>query len=79
MGTPNRARATGATKIAGTQILRKGLSPLATTISTARAISADTTVMVRGDSAFGSRAVVGTCQRHGRLRQRCRVASRTNQ
>jgi len=80
------------------QILRKGLSPLATTISTpgsapviaglrlragransakgagrmvaqaistARAITADTTILVRGDSAFGSRAVVGTCIRHG--------------
>jgi hypothetical protein len=88
----------GHTKIAGKQILRKGLSPLATTISTAgsapviaglrlragransakgaarmvaqaistaRAISADTTILVRGDSAFGSRAVVGTCIRHG--------------
>jgi Transposase DDE domain group 1 len=87
----------GHTKIAGRQILRKGLSPLATTISTAgsapviaglrlragransakgaarmvaqaistaRAISADTTILVRGDSAFGSRAVVGTCLRH---------------
>src|SRR6478672_3476141 len=88
----------GHTKIAGKQVLRKGLSPLATTISTAgsapviaglrlragransakgaarmvaqaistaRAISADTTILVRGDSAFGSRAVVGTCIRHG--------------
>ncbi len=88
----------GHTKIAGKQILRKGLSPVATTISTAgsapviaglrlragransakgaarmvaqaistaRAISADTTILVRGDSAFGSRAVVGTCIRHG--------------
>jgi hypothetical protein len=88
----------GHTKISGTQILRKGLSPLATTISTAgcapviaglrlragransakgaarmvaqaistaRAISADATILVRGDSAFGSRAVVGTCMRHG--------------
>jgi hypothetical protein len=88
----------GHTKISGTQILRKGLSPLATTISTAgcapviaglrlragransakgaarmvaqaistaRAISADATILVRGDSAFGSRAVVGTCMRRG--------------
>ena len=88
----------GHTKIAGKQILRKGLSPLATTISTAgsapviaglrlpagransakgaarmvaqaistaRAISAHTTILVRGDSAFGSRAVVGMCLRHG--------------
>ena len=88
----------GHTKIAGKQILRKGLSPLASTISTAgsapviaglrlragransakgaarmvaqaintaRAISAHTTILVRGDSAFGSRAVVGRCLRHG--------------
>ena len=53
----------GHTKIAGKQILRKGLSPLATTISTARAISTATTILVRGDSAFGSRAVVGTSGR----------------
>ena len=38
---------------------------VAKAISTARAISADTTILVRGDSAFGSRAVVGTCIRHG--------------
>jgi len=37
---------------------------VAQAISTARAISADTTILVRGDSAFGSRAVVGTCIRH---------------
>jgi len=37
---------------------------VAKAISTARAISADTTILVRGDSAFGSRAVVGTCIRH---------------
>src|SRR6476646_485304 len=37
---------------------------LAQAIRTARAISADTTILVRGDSAFGSRAVVGTCIRH---------------
>jgi hypothetical protein len=88
----------GHTKIAGKQVLRKGLSPLATTLSTAsaapviagmrlragransakgaarmvaqaigtaRTISADATILVRGDSAFGSRAVVGTCVRHG--------------
>jgi Transposase DDE domain group 1 len=88
----------GHTKIAGKQILRKGLSPLATTISTAssapviaglrlragransgkgagrmvaqaigtaRAIRADTTILVRGDSAYGSRTVVRTCVRHG--------------
>lgn len=87
----------GHTKIAGKQILRKGLSPLATTISTAgsapviagmrlragransakgaarmvaqaigtaRAVSDDAQILVRGDTAFGSRAVVGTCVRH---------------
>ena len=36
-GTPNRARRYGHTKIAGKQILRKGLSPLVTTISTEHA------------------------------------------
>jgi hypothetical protein len=88
----------GHTKIAGKQILRKGLSPLATTISTpgsapviaglrlragransgkgagrmvaqaigtARTISPDTTILVRGDSAYGNRTVVRTCVRHG--------------
>jgi hypothetical protein len=88
----------GHTKIAGKQILRKGLSPLATTISTpesapvisgmrlragransgkgagrmvasaistVRAISPDTTILVRGDSAYGNRTVVRTCVRHG--------------
>jgi hypothetical protein len=87
----------GHTKIAGKQILRKGLSPLATTISTprsapviagmrlragransakgaarmvasaigtARAVSDNAQILVRGDTAFGSRAVVGTCVRH---------------
>jgi hypothetical protein len=88
----------GHTKIAGKQILRKGLSPLATTISTAqaapviagmrlragktgsakgagrmvaqaivttRAAGCDGEILVRGDSAFGGRAVVGACRRHG--------------
>jgi hypothetical protein len=87
----------GHTKIAGKQVLRKGLSPLATTISTpdcaplvagmrlragktgsgkgagrmvaqaigtVRAVSAHATILVRGDSMYGSRAVVGTCVRH---------------
>ena len=36
MDTPNRACSYGHTKIAGKQVLRKGLSPLATTISTPR-------------------------------------------
>ena len=81
----------GHTKIAGKQILRKGLSPLATTISTAgaapviagmrlragransgtgagrmvaqaigtaRAAGASGPILVRGDSAYGTRAVV---------------------
>jgi len=88
----------GHTKIAGKQVLRKGLSPLATTISTpdcaplvagmrlragktgsgkgagrmvaqaigtVRAVNAHATILVRGDSMYGSRAVVGTCVRHG--------------
>jgi Transposase DDE domain group 1 len=86
----------GHTKIAGKQVLRKGLSPLATTISTAtrapvvagirlragktgsgkgagrmvaqaiataRAAGASGKIMVRGDSAYGSRAVVRACRR----------------
>ena len=86
----------GHTKIAGKQVLRKGLSPLATTISTptsapviagmrlragktgsgkgagrmvaqaiatARAAGASGAIMVRGDSAYGSRAVVRACRR----------------
>lgn len=86
----------GHTKIAGKQILRKGLSPLATTISTpgaapviagmrlragransgkgagrmiaqaigtARAAGATAAILVRGDSAYGNRAVVKTCLR----------------
>ena len=88
----------GHTKIAGKQILRKGLSPLATTISTpgaapviaglrlragktnsgkgagrmvaqaistARAAGARGQILLRGDSAYGNRTVVGTCTRHG--------------
>jgi hypothetical protein len=86
----------GHTKISGKQTLRKGLSPLATTISTssrppviagmrlragktgsgkgggrmvaqaivtARAAGATGNILVRGDSAFGSRAVVRACLR----------------
>src|SRR3954467_14630763 len=86
----------GHTKIAGKQVLRKGLSPLATTISTqrcapviagmrlragrtgsgkgagrmvaqaiatARAAGASGKILVRGDSAYGSRAVVRACVR----------------
>ena len=88
----------GHTKIAGKQILRTGLSPLATTISTAgsapviaglrlragransgkgagrmvaqaigtaRAAGASGQILVRGDSAYGNRAVVAACVRHG--------------
>ena len=88
----------GHTKIAGKQILRKGLSPLATTLSTdlaapviagmrlragktgsgkgagrmvsqgiatARAAGATGHILVRGDSAYGSRAVVRACRRAG--------------
>jgi hypothetical protein len=88
----------GHSKIAGKQILRKGLSPLATTISTpsaapviaglrlragktgsgkgagrmvasaigtARAAGASGQILVRGDSAYGSRKVVRACVRHG--------------
>jgi len=84
----------GHTKIAGRQVLRKGLSPLATAISTikaapvvsgirlragkagsgrgadsmvteaintARAAGASGDILVRGDSAFGSSAVVNAC------------------
>src|SRR5919112_3724052 len=86
----------GHTKIAGKQVLRKGLSPLATTISTehcapviagmrlragktgsgkgagrmiaqaiatARAAGDTGKILVRGDSAYGSRAVVRACRR----------------
>ena len=88
----------GHSKVAGKQILRKGLSPLAATISTAgcapviagmrlragktgsgkgagrmvasaigtaRAAGAREQILVRGDSAYGSRAVVAACMRHG--------------
>ena len=86
----------GHTKIAGKQVLRKGLSPLATTISTeagapvlagmrlragksnsgkgagrmvaqaittARAAGVTGAILVRGDSAYGTRAVVAACRR----------------
>jgi hypothetical protein len=88
----------GHTKIAGRQILRKGLSPLATTISTdaaapivagmrlragragsgrgaarmvasavatARAAGVTGTIVVRGDSAYGTGPVVRACRRSG--------------
>ena len=88
----------GHTKIAGKQVLRKGLSPLATTISTdlaapviagmrlragksnsgkgagrmvaqaiatARAAGITGQILVRGDSAYGTRAVIGAARRAG--------------
>jgi hypothetical protein len=88
----------GHTKIAGKQVLRKGLSPLATTISTevaapviagmrlragransgkgagrmvaqaiatARAAGASGQILVRGDSAYGTRAVIGAARHAG--------------
>lgn len=88
----------GHTKIAGKQVLRKGLSPLATTISTdtaapviagmrlragktgsgkgagrmvaqaiatTRAAGVTGQILVRGDSAYGSRAVVSAARRAG--------------
>jgi hypothetical protein len=88
----------GHTKIAGKQVLRKGLSPLVTTLSTdtaapvltgirlragkansgkgaarmvaqalstARAAGVTGQIIVRGDSAYGSRAVIRVCRRNG--------------
>ncbi len=93
-GRAKQGASFGHTKIAGRQVLRKGLSPLATTISTdtaapvvagirlragkagsgkgaasmvteaigvARAAGATGEVLVRGDSAYGTSAVVGAC------------------
>lgn len=95
-GRAKQGASYGHTKIAGKQVLRKGLSPLATTISTAhaapviagmrlragktgsgkgagrmvaqaiataRAAGASGKILVRGDSAYGSRAVVRACLR----------------
>ena len=97
-GQAKQGASYGHTKIAGKQILRKGLSPLATTISTpdaapviagmrlragrtnsgrgaarmiahavgtARAAGASGSILVRGDSAYGNRAVVKACLRAG--------------
>jgi hypothetical protein len=97
-GNHQQGASYGHTKIAGKQLLRKGLSPLITTISTsggapvvagirlragragsgrgaatmvadaigtARMAGATGQVLVRGDSAYGSRAVVGACLRAG--------------
>jgi len=88
----------GHTKIAGKQVLRKGLSPLATTLSTdtaapvitgmrlragkagsgrgaarmvaqavatARAAGVSGQILVRGDAAYGSAAVISACRRAG--------------
>ena len=88
----------GHTKIAGRQVLRRGLSPLATTLSTersapvvagirlragragsgrgaasmvteavgvARAAGAGGEILVRGDAAYGTGAVVAACRRAG--------------
>ena len=95
-GKAKQGASFGHTKIAGKQVLRKGLSPLATTISTptsapviagmrlragktgsgkgagrmvaqaiatARAAGATGKILVRGDSAYGNRAVVRACRR----------------
>ena len=97
-GQAKQGASYGHTKIAGKQVLRKGLSPLATTISTAtsapviagmrlragragsgkgagrmvaqaiataRAAGVTGQILVRGDSAYGSRTVVRACVRHG--------------
>jgi hypothetical protein len=87
----------GHTKVGGKQVLRKGLSPLVTTLSTdsaapvitgirlragkansgkgaarmvahalrtARAAGVSGQIIVRGDSAYGSRAVIRVCRRY---------------
>jgi len=97
-GQAKQGASFGHTKIAGKQVLRRGLSPLATTISTAdagpviagirlragkagsgrgaasmvteavncaRAAGAAGPIMVRGDSSYGTQAVVGACLRAG--------------
>lgn len=97
-GRAKQGASYGHTKIAGRQVLRKGLSPLATTISTdtaapviagmrlragkaasgkgagsmvaqaiatARAAGVSGQILVRGDSAYGSAAVVRACRRAG--------------
>ena len=97
-GQAKQGASYGHTKIAGKQILRKGLSPLATTISTAgaapviaglrlragkansgkgagrmvaqaiataRAAGVTGEILVRGDTAYGTRAVIGAGRRDG--------------
>lgn len=97
-GKSKQGASFGHTKIAGKQVLRKGLSPLATTISTktaasvlagirlragkagsgrtagsmvkeairtARAAGATGAILLRGDSAYGTSAVVAACLAEG--------------
>jgi Transposase DDE domain group 1 len=97
-GRAKQGASFGHTKIAGRQLLRRGLSPLATTISTvegapvvagirlragkagsgrgaasmvheaistARVAGATGEIFVRGDSAYGTSAVVGACIKAG--------------
>jgi hypothetical protein len=97
-GQAKQGASFGHTKIAGRQLLRRGLSPLATTISTrdgapvvagirlragragsgrgaasmvtqaigtARAAGAIGEILLRGDSAYGTSAVVGACVKAG--------------
>ena len=49
----------------GKQVLRKGLSPLATTITEAGAPVIAGQILVLGDSAYGTCAVVAACRRAG--------------
>ena len=93
-GKAKQGASFGHAKIAGRALLRKGLSPLITTLSTptaapviaeawlrggktgsgrgaarqlkqaittARSIDPDATIMARGDSAFGTKKVIGAC------------------
>ncbi len=97
-GQAKQGASYGHTKVAGRQVLRKGLSALAATISTdttapviagmrlragrsgsgkgaarmiaqavasARAAGVSGQILVRGDSAYGTRAVVAACRRAG--------------
>jgi hypothetical protein len=96
--TDKQGASYGHTKISGKQVLRKGLSPLVTTLSTdtappvvtgirlragkansgkgaarmvaqaittARVAGVTGLIIVRGDSAYGSGAVIRTCLRYG--------------
>jgi Transposase DDE domain group 1 len=97
-GHAKQGASCGHTKISGKQVLRKGLSPLVTTLSTdtappvvtgirlragkansgkgaarmvaqaittARVAGVTGLIIVRSDSAYGSRAVIRTCLRYG--------------